>query len=301
MILAGDVGGTKILLEVGDPRIRPWRPLLSRRYAVADFARMADVLDFFLAEWDDVRPPRARIRAAALGVAGPARGNRVQMTNRPWRVDGDALARRFAIPRVRVINDLAAAALGLAWLRPRQLLTLQRGVAATSAPCVVLGVGTGLGVAYLETGVRHQFRNMKMVSDTSFNVLPSEGGHVGFSPASAEQARIWEELFRKQGRVEAEHIVSGPGLERYGLDLFTECLANVAGDHALAMMAQGGVYLAGGVIARIAPSIQKERFARAFRAKGALSSILARIPVRAVLEEKIALWGAARAAREAMR
>ena len=57
---------------------------------------MDEVLEGFLAEWDHVRPPRARITAGAIGVAGPAMGNRVTMTNRPWRLDGDYLAERFA-------------------------------------------------------------------------------------------------------------------------------------------------------------------------------------------------------------
>jgi glucokinase len=92
--------------------------------------------------------------------------------------------------------------------------------------------------------------------------------------------------------------VCGDALERDGLELFSANLGNVAGDQALNVMATGGVFLCGGVIARIGPSIKKDVFRAAFCAKGAHASILMRIPVRAVTNERIALLGAARAASE---
>ncbi len=149
MILAGDVGGTKILLEVGELRSGRWQPALARRYLVADFPTMEHVLEAVLADWREARPPRARITAGAIGVAGPALGNRVTMTNRPWRLDGDHLGERFKIPGLKLLNDLAAAAWGLDLLAPRDFLTLQAGKAVEGGNRVVIGVGTGLGVAYL--------------------------------------------------------------------------------------------------------------------------------------------------------
>lgn len=80
------------------------------------------------------------------------------------------------------------------------------------------------------------------------------------------------------------------------LDLFAEILGNVAGDHALATLARGGVYLAGGVIAKLAPSFNKEKFRAAFCAKELFAAQMMRIPVKVVTNEKIALIGAARVA-----
>lgn len=311
MILAGDVGATKILLEVGEARTGRWQPALARRYAVDDFPHMGAVLARFLQEWDAIKPARARIAAAAIGAAGPAQGNRLRMTHRPWTLDGDQLARRFGIPRVAVVNDLFATANGIDLLGSRDFLTIQPGKAVAGAPRVVLGVGTGLGVAYLVDG----------------QVVPGEGGHVGFSPASAPQAEVWRGLFAAHGRVEAEDVASGRGIANIhralggkaaepaeiwaraaageadgvaALDLFVECLGNVAGDYALAAMARGGIFLAGGVTARIAPSIDKARFRSAFCAKGLMSSLLMRIPVRAVTNERLAILGAARIAQKAV-
>lgn len=318
MILAGDVGGTKILLEAGQLRSGRWEPLLARRYLIADFDHICPVVERFMADWQEVKPPRSRFTAAALGVAGPVQANKVKMTNRGWSVDGGVLAQRFAIPRVRVVNDLAAAANGLGALSSRDFITLQPGKGAPDEPRVVLGIGTGLGVAYL------------VPSGRSYQVVPGEGGHVGFSPSSEQQARLWHALAATRARVEAEHVCSGIGISNiYGflrregdcpagaperadpawishhamqqsdatcvhaLDLFAECLGNVAGDHALAVMARGGVYLAGGVIAKIAPCFNAARFRAAFCAKSLFSAQMMRIPVKLVRSERLALLGAA--------
>jgi glucokinase len=282
LILAGDVGGTKILLEVGEFRRDRWQPVLARRYRVADFDTMEAVLHAFFAEWNDVRPPRARITGGALGVAGPCIGNCVTMTNRPWRLDGDRLGARFKVPSLRLVNDLAAAARGLGDLAPKDLVTIQPGKTVSGAPVVVVGVGTGLGIAY--------------IVDSRY-VIAGEGGHVGFSPATPAQVELWKRLAKTHPRVEAEHVVCGNALNRDGIELFSTNLGTVVGDQVLNVMATGGAYLCGGVIARIAPTLAKRAFREAFAAKGVHSSILMKIPVRAVLDERLALFGAARMAQ----
>jgi glucokinase len=285
VILAGDVGGTKILLEAGDFTSGRWKAVLARRYKLADFATMEHVLDAFMEDWQRERPPRARLTAGAIGVAGPCIGNCVTMTNRPWRLHGDKLASHVGLPRLRLLNDLEAAAHGLNALPPRDFETYQQGKATKGGNRVLLGVGTGLGVAYLVSP-----------GAAGMTVIAGEGGHVGFSPATPPQVELWKKLSRTHARVEAEHVVCGGALERDGAELFSANLGNVAGDQALNVMATGGVFLCGGVIARIGPAIQKDVFSAAFCAKGAHSSILMTIPVRAVVNEKIALIGAARAA-----
>ena len=322
MILAGDVGATKVQLEAGDFRDGAWQPVLSRRYAIVDYANPSEVIAAFLEELRGV-DRRAKPSHAAFGIAGPVVGNKGKMTHRPWAFDGDALAERFGMKRMRIVNDLAAAARGIEALGPRDTLVVQAGRAASDAPRVVLGVGTGLGIAYLVPG-----------ASGGFNVVPGEGGHIGFSPSSPEQAQLWQALFRKRGRVEAEDIVSGRGMTqvyevlrgqgevhgdapapaepawivdgavgrgdatcRHTLDLFIECMGTVAGDHALACMARGGVYIAGGVAAKIAPLIRSARFVQAFCAKGVFGNFMAKVPVRVVTSERLPVVGAAMWAR----
>ncbi len=319
MILAGDVGATKILLEVGDSRTGRWEPALARRFATEGAPSLFAVLEAFLEEWRS-RPGARRITAAGFGVAGPASGNRVKMTNRPWVVDGDAITQRFRIARVRVVNDLVASAHGIPWVSPRESVSIQPGRATDTDPRVVIGVGTGLGIAYL------------VPVDGKLREVPGEGGHSGFAPATLEQAQLWHSIFAAEGRVSAESVLSGAGLSRIhaflkgegvhtgdlrappperiteaaldgsddassaALDLFVECLGTVAGDHALAAMARGGVFLTGGIVGKILPRLQDGRFREAFCAKSPHSALLMRIPVRAIVSERVGVLGAARLA-----
>lgn len=320
MILAGDVGATKILLEVGESRSGRWEPVFARRYATEGAASLSAVLDAFLEEWRESQPGTHRITAAGFGVAGPATGNHVKMTNRPWIIDGVALAKRLHVPKVRVVNDLVASAHGIEWVPARECVSIQPGRGSDADPCVVMGVGTGLGISYL------------VPVDGKLRVVAGEGGHAGFAPATREQAQLWQSIFVVAGRVSAESVVSGQGLaniymflqgngthpgnapaplpERITraalddgdplcsatLDLFAECIGTVAGDHALAAMARGGVYLTGGIVAKILPRLQSARFREAFCAKSPHSAMLMRIPVRAVTCERVGVLGAARLA-----
>ena len=324
MILAGDVGATKILLEAGDFRSGRWESAFARRYALVDYANMHDVVETFLGEWERAKTNGARLERGCIGVAGPVEGNTARMTNRPWIVDGDALAARFGLHHVRVVNDLAATARGVEILAPDERLVLQDGHPDPKAPRVVMGVGTGLGVAYLVPD-RHG----------ALQVVAGEGGHAGFSPASHDQAELAAWLFARHGRVENEHVVSGLGMsnvyrfvrQRGGapaeapesmqpaeivdaalgrgdhtalaaLELFIECMGGVAGDHALSCLARGGVFVTGGVAAKIAHRIKSPRFLSAFCAKGAMSDFMMRVPVCVSLPENVPVWGAARWAME---
>lgn len=320
MILAGDVGATKILLEVGEFRSERWQSGLARRYSTGDTDNFPALLTEFLGEWNSVREKDQRITAAGFGVAGPAQGNKVKMTHRPLVVDGDAISTRFLIPKVLVVNDLAAAAQGIGVLGQRDIVTLQEGEPELDSPIVVMGVGTGLGIAYLVP-----------LPEGGYRVVPGEGGHAGFSPATHEQVELARAIVSAQGRCSAEDVCSGRGLRHVfafvrtreanekgeaedaltaewisgraiegdpvanaALELFVECLGTVAGDHALTVMAKGGVYLTGGVTARMHDRIRAGRFSEMFCAKGAMSGALMKIPVRAVTSERVALMGAAK-------
>jgi glucokinase len=319
VILAGDVGATKILLEVGESRTGRWEPALARRYAAEGAVSFSAILDAFLGEWRGEARGR-RITCAGFGVAGPVTGNRAKMTNRPWVVDAEAISARFGVPRVRVANDLVAAALGIEWVPARDCVSIQPGRASETEPRLVIGVGTGLGIAYL------------VPVDGKLREVPGEGGHAGFAPATQMQMELWQSVYHAVGRVSCESILSGQGLatiysflhgkgthpgaepellpERIteaardrkdalcsaALDLFAECLGTVAGDLALSAMARGGVYLTGGITAKIVTALQQGRFREAFCAKAPHSALLMKIPVRAITSERVGVLGAARLA-----
>ena len=321
MILAGDIGGTKALLLLASWRQGRLAPLLERRYAVASFGNFSALLAQFLEEGRQQRGRDLRLSRACFGAAGPAAGDRVQMTNLPWGIDGAAIAAEFGIARVRVVNDFEAAAMGVDALDPGDSETLQQGEPLAQAPRVVIGAGTGLGVAYALPQGKH------------YRVIAGEGGHAGFAPADAEQMRLWQALHAQFGRVSVEHVVSGPGLARiyeflcaglpqapelrervraegaaaisrhaleqgdplasHALDLFIACYGALAGDHALAGTARGGVYIAGGMARKMFSRLAAGGFMTAFNAKGVQAHLNLRIPVSVVMTERLGLLGAA--------
>lgn len=328
MILAGDIGGTKVLLVLLADDL--FAPVFEQRYVSREFADFDTLLARFFAEAGAVLRATPRVEAACLGIAGPVVGDRVAMTNLPWVVSGAELGARFAIPRVRLLNDFAAAAWGVGLLAPADVVTLQAGEPLAGAPRVVLGAGTGLGIAYIITGA------------DGTRPIPGEGGHGAFAPANEEQIALWRHLHRRVGRVTLEHVVSGSGLarihefvrERGGiegsagfaamletgdpaaviahyameradplacavLDLFIACYGAAAGDHALNIMARGGVFVAGGIAPRILPRLLAGGFVAAFNDKGAYSEQARRMPVHVVINERLGVIGAAAAAQRA--
>ena len=322
MILVGDIGATKTLLEVGALRQGRWRPAFGQRYVDADHPDFDSVLRTFLLEWEAHHGSPVTIARACFGVAGPVFDNRVQMTNLSWLVDGDAISAAFGIPHVRISNDFAAAASGIEMLQAADLVTLQPGEPVVAAPRVVIGAGTGLGVAYM------------IWAEGGYRAIAGEGGHTGFAPSTPEQLELWRDLYSRQGRVVAEDVVSGPGLARIceflgrregksaalektllvddaaaaithaalesgdplcsrALDMFVSCYGAVAGDHALAVMARGGVYITGGIAPKILPRLLGGGFLAAFNAKGTYSGTVGKIPVLVVTNERLGLLGAA--------
>lgn len=318
MILAGDIGGTKtqlVLCEMGDgARLRI---VVERRFENAAHRGFEDVLARFLAEADVRRAAPSPIARVGLSVAGPVARGRCRLTNLDWEIDGAGLVSRFGFGVVAVLNDFAAAAMGIEALAPGDLVTLQPGEPISEAPRVVLGAGTGLGVAHL------------VWDGSGYCVVPGEGGHAGFAPASEEQAALWASIHREKGRVEIEDVLSGPGLERIhaffaegggaagfavhaadiaarardgdyasqrALDLFVAAYGAVAGDLALGVLARGGVYVAGGIAPKILPRLAAGEFLAAFNAKGRFSDVARLMPVHVVTNERLPVLGAATAA-----
>lgn len=323
MILAGDVGGTKTLLKVGFFIDARWQPAFGARYAAIDFPDFRSVLLRFFQDWETRQRSHNTITKACFGVAGPLFGNRVKMTNLKWVADADAISAEFNILNVRIVNDFFAAASGIEMLSDEDIVVLQAGEPVQAAPRLVIGAGTGLGVAFL---VRE---------GAGYNVISGEAGHAAFSPTTLEQVELWRDLNKRLGRVSAEDVVSGPGLVRIyefierkegrpalqagmtpaaivraaieshdpaalsALDLFITCYGEVAGNHALAVLARGGVYIAGGIAPRILSRLQDGGFLAAFNAKSAHCDTLRKIPVSVVTNERLGVLGCALiAARE---
>lgn len=311
MILVGDIGGTKTLLGLaqGDELV------LDRRYANAGFQNFAGVLTAFLA--DTQTDPRA-IAGGCLAVAGPLSdsGRSARLTNLPWAIDCDELSKGFGLPALQLANDFAAAALGAVTAPASQLMSLQAGEPDAAAPRLVVGAGTGLGMAIV------------LPQGKAWRVMAGEGGHVAFAPADEQQAALWAFLRARHGRVTWERVVSGPGLAaiheflegrletpeaiavraladptdiaRRSLNLFLGAYGAFAGDMALACLARGGVYLAGGIAAKLLPVIAASPFLADFNAKAEHAGIASRMPVHVATDGLLGLKGALCLASEDM-
>lgn len=322
-ILAGDIGGTKTLLRLSAAD-RTHAPLLQTSYPSAAYPSLAEMLDEFLREAGEID-----VCAACLAVAGPVMGRHAQLTNLPWDVDADALAARFRIPDVHLINDFEAVGRGIAALQAEDLLTLQFGEAQPQGLRLVVGAGTGLGVAWL------------VWQGSGYAVYPSEGGHMDFAPTSAAQYELLHYLQQRHGHVSCERIVSGPGLvaihdflrdsgrgkpssqlvaamakgdaaaaithaaqlggepiASLALELFIRIYGAYIGNLALLMLPRGGIYVAGGIAAKITLLLQHGDFVRTFRDKGRYAGMLETFPLHVVGNAQVGLLGAALCARE---
>jgi len=317
-VLAADIGATHARFAIAEAGADGARLRFERSFATVSQPGFEPALQAFLDELRAAHGAALEPQSAAIAVAGPVQDGEAQLTNRPaWRVSQVTIESRLGIP-VRLLNDFAALAIGVAGAAPQDWSALQAGDPEPQGTIALVGAGSGLGVAAL---VRDGDR---------LRPLPTEAGHVSFAPQDEAQATLWRHLRSRHGRVSAERVLSGAGLlavygfvrERDGqgepledpaevsrqglanagcpaaraLDLFVACYGAFAGDIALAFLARGGLYLGGGIAAKLAPRLAQGDFIAAFNAKGRHGALAASIPVRLLRNEQLGLVGAALAA-----
>jgi glucokinase len=335
LILAGDVGGTKTNLGLFQLAPgQPPRPRLLRqaRFASADFPGLRPLLEAFLAG------DRAAPAAACFGVPGPVAGNHARTPNLAWEIDGAALGRELGVAALALVNDLVATAAGIALLDPADLAVLQPGDPRADrggeGNRALIAAGTGLGMALLpalpaSAGAGHlavasEGGHMDFAPRTEEELalqrtLRRRFGHVSVERVvsgpglhniylhlleaageGAESPQVAARLAAEDpGRVIAEAAMSGASpLAARALDLFAAAYGAAAGNLALAGTATGGVYLGGGIAPKILAKLGDGTFLEAFRDKGRFRSYLEAVPVRVVLNDRAALFGAARLAAD---
>ncbi|ANQ85473.1 putative glucokinase [Azoarcus olearius] len=307
-ILAADIGGSQSRLLLAELEGEAWRTLRRHTFPSPDFASVEALLDGFLAGGEAVA-------AACLAVAGPVASQRVALTNLPWIVDAAALATRFGLRQVRIVNDFAAQAHGLPALDADGICTLQAGAPVADGLRALMGAGTGLGVALLAGPDAHP------------RALPSEGGHADFAPRNAEEMALVQDLLPRHGRISLETLLCGRGLERLyrraagladdapasaraigeaalagepaardAVALFGRLLGAAAGNLALTSLALGGVYLSGGITPKLLPLLRDGGLREAFCDKPPMRALMERIPLHVVTDELLGLKGAAQLA-----
>ncbi|MBK8456152.1 MAG: glucokinase [Phyllobacteriaceae bacterium] len=312
-VLLGDIGGTNARFSVLEDPDSAAQAFPNAR--TADFATIDDAIGATLRT-----SPKARPRSAVLAVAGPVNGDAIPLTNCPWVVRPRQMLDVLGLDDIVIVNDFEAQALAVSALGPEHLVAIGGGRPEAESSRVVLGPGTGLGVAGL---VRAR---------GIWVPVPGEGGHVDLGPRSTREAEIFAHVETIEGRISAEQILCGSGLvnlyrataaasglaSRFNdpaevsaagltgedaiaaetLALFAVLLGRLAGDMALVFMGRGGVFLTGGIPQKILPALQTGAFRAAFDDKAPHGALMRTMPVYAVTHPLAALVGLAAFARQ---
>ncbi|WP_263356520.1 glucokinase [Acidicapsa ligni] len=317
MILAGDVGGTKVHLALYDFTNGNLKYSRDERYAAKDYSGLEEIVREFLAA--------DTVSSACFGVPGPVRDGRLRLTNLPWTLDSRELSRNLKIDHVFLINDLEANGYGVAELKADQIYTLSEGDPGQIGNRALIAAGTGLGEGILIWNGKQHIP------------MPSEGGHSDYAPRNEDEIDLLRFLKQKyNGRISFERVVSGMGftniydflrdvrgmeepawlrdrmasedpnavITELGLaskseicektvDMFVSAYGAEAGNLALKVLSISGLYIGGGIAPRILEKLKDGTFMRSFTDKGRLSQLLINMPVRVILESRAALLGAA--------
>ena len=324
MILAGDVGGTKVHLSLYNFSGGSLLPVRDEKFPAADFVCLDDVVKAFLEKGSE---DKSQILACCFGCPGPVRDGRLKLTNLPWSLDSRDLQKSLGIEHIFLINDLEANGYGIPELAKDKVFTLCEGDAGGVGHRGLISAGTGLGESVLVWDAKTR----------RHTPLPSEGGHVDFAPRNEREIALLHYLHRTlNGRVSAERVISGIGIRNVyaflrddqlmeepdwlrermeqedpnavigtcaedgsspicvdTMDLFAAALGAKAGNLALTLLATGGIYLGGGIAPKVLNVMQNGKFAEAFLDKGRMRPILEAVPVRIILDDTCALLGAA--------
>jgi glucokinase len=310
--LVGDIGATNARFGLVSPA---GAILHSSTFACADFAEIGDAIEAYFAARGS---QSTRPRSGALAIAATIAGDRVSMTNHPWSFSVAALRDRLGFDRLIAINDFTAVALALPRLTPADRTAVGGGgTAVAGRPIAALGPGSGLGASGLAT------------AGAGWIALAGEGGHATMAPADERENAVLAAMRRRFDHVSAERCLSGPGLVnlynalaeidgvpaapytaaqitdeatgaadplcREATAMFCAMLGTVAGNLALTLGAQGGVYIAGGIVPRLGARFAASGFRERFEAKGRLRPYLAAIPTWVVTHPLVAFLGCAAA------
>jgi glucokinase len=321
LILAGDVGGTKVALALFEFQGGALHHTAEKRYPARDYPGLEEIVKVFLAE----QRQEGNVSAACFGVPGPVRHGVLRLTNLPWVLDSRKLSLDLGIDHLFLINDLEANGYGIPELKAEQIFTLSAGDPSTAGNRALISAGTGLGEAILVwNGKRHI-------------PMASEGGHCDFAPRNEDEIDLMRHLQKKlSGRVSYERVIAGVGIkdvydflrdvrkmdepawlrERLAegdpnavigelgesgqseicaktLDMVVSAYGAEAGNLVLKVLAIGGLYVGGGIAPKLLKKLQDGTFMKAFTDKGRMSDLLVQTPVRVILESRAALMGAA--------
>ncbi|TAN70281.1 MAG: glucokinase [Methylobacter sp.] len=319
MILAGDVGGTKTILALFETEGDDIKCVKKEQFSSAHYQTFNQLLTSFLTDTDCVQ-----ITAVCIGVAGIVANGRCETTNLPWILSSKEIAEHVNSQHVWLLNDLEATAWGLLNLPEHNFVELNPDAQRLQGNIAVLAAGTGLGEAIIawdgdtyhviaSEGGHADFSptNEQEIALLSHllekypehvsceRLISGEGlvniyqflKHINYAESTSETEQQMTE--RDPAAVIGEAGVAGSDtLCVNALNLFCRLYGAESGNLALKCLPYGGVYLAGGIGAKILPVLQQGEFMRGFLAKGRCRAALQKISVKVCTNPEVALLGA---------
>lgn len=322
MILAGDIGGTKTNLAYFDVENGKLVARQSKSYASQEFPSLAAILKKFRSDFP------GKLTASAFGIAGPVVNGHSHLTNLVWEIDREELKSELGVNAVELVNDLQATAYGTLHLADSEKLTLQSGRRQENGAIAVIAAGTGLGEGALVWDGKHyravasegghaDFSPRNELESSLLLFLAKKFGHVSWERILSGPGivSLYEFFVEQSGSAPPawitaafEHedhaaVVSKAAMEGKdaacvkALDLFVSLYGSEAGNLFLKFLGTGGVFVGGGIAPKILAKLKDGQFVRNFRAKGRFDAMLGEIPISVILNDRIALVGAAHVAR----
>jgi glucokinase len=325
MILAGDIGGTNTRVALFEGSADRLTPVAVEVFPSPAHRSLEEILGKFRAQHSEA------VDAAAFGIAGPVFNGRCETPNLAWVVDRAVVAGALGVEPVSLINDLEANAHGISVLEQSDFSILSEGSSEGSAGArgnrVLISAGTGLGQAgmiaegggyrpYASEGGHADFAPRNEIEIELLRYLLQRFEHVSYERVlSGPGLRNIYQFYRDTGRAEepawlaeemknrdSSAVISQNAMKAsselcvLALDHFVSLYGAEAGNLALKGMATGGVYVGGGIAPKILPKLREPQFLESFWAKGRVSKVLRAMPVRVILNDRTALYGAGRVA-----
>lgn len=322
-LLAADIGGTKTDLGVYALGSGPRAPLATGRLPSTDYDGIVPLARAFL------EANGLRVDYACFDVAGPVVDGRAKLTNLPWQLDEAALARALGVKAVWLLNDLAATAAAVPHLDAADIVTLNAGQPVAGGTIAVIAPGTGLGEAFLTWDGNRYRAYPSEGGHASFGpATPDEAalylyvrerfGHVSYERVCSGIGMVNLYAFHRDRRAAVEspsiaaRLAAAPEQERARVIIdgaldparpdplcaatlasFVAILGTETANLMLTTLSTGGVYIAGGIPARILTTLQAGDFLARLQDKGRMKTVVARMPVHVVTLPQVALLGAA--------
>ena len=329
MILAGDIGGTKSNLALFTTEVGRLSLILEQTFPSSDYPGLEEMVREFL---DHAKSQKRvttidQIAGACFGVAGPVVDDLCETPNLPWVVSAQGLRQTLGLRLAKLINDLEATGYGIPLLRNEEFVTLNEGSIQQEGNASLIAAGTGLGEAMIywdgedfipiaSEGGHADFAPRNAIEMELLRYMLDRLDRVSYERVLSGPGLLNIYSFlRDSGYGEepswlAEKMQQGDPSAAIGeaalanqselcvkaLDLLVSIYGAEAGNLALKVLAVSGVYVGGGIAPKISEKLRDGSFMKAFTDKGRLSSLLEGIPVRVILNEKTALYGAARCA-----